>query len=62
MGWQFPGVAASYGIEHEHVRHQLSLHNLRHILKVAKSQQDEDETDVDERVSHKVLFTHYRWI
>jgi hypothetical protein len=29
---QSPGVAVSYGIEHEPVRWHLALHNLRHIL------------------------------
>ena len=33
---QNPGVAVSYGIEHEHVRWQLSLHNLKHILEAAE--------------------------
>ena len=32
---QYPGVAASYGIEHEKVRWQLSLHNLKHLLHAA---------------------------
>lgn len=39
---QYPGVAASYGIEHEKVRWQLSLHNLKHLLQAA----DEEEAAV----------------
>jgi len=35
---QYPRIAASYGIEHEQVRWQLSLHNLRHLLRVVEAE------------------------
>ena len=38
---QYPGVAASYGIEHEQVRWQLSLHNLKHLLQAAEAEAQE---------------------
>ncbi|EWM22673.1 hypothetical protein Naga_100023g16 [Nannochloropsis gaditana] len=41
---QYPGVAASYGIEHEQVRWQLSLHNLRHLLQAAGAEAKDGET------------------
>ena len=38
---QYPGVAASYGIEHEKVRWQLSLHNLKHLLHAAEEEEEQ---------------------
>lgn len=42
---QYPGVAASYGIEHEQVRWQLSLHNLKHLLQAAEEDEQGSGSD-----------------
>ncbi len=59
---QYPGVAASYGIEHEQVRWQLSLHNLKHLLQAAEAELEEEEEKEEEddtgKINHKIFF-HY---
>jgi hypothetical protein len=50
---QYPGVAASYGIEHEKVRWQLSLHNLKHLLQAAEADAREAQVVAAEKEEAK---------
>eukprot|EP00814_Leptocylindrus_danicus_P017398 CAMPEP_0116034956 /NCGR_PEP_ID=MMETSP0321-20121206/20007_1 /TAXON_ID=163516 /ORGANISM="Leptocylindrus danicus var. danicus, Strain B650" /LENGTH=362 /DNA_ID=CAMNT_0003511549 /DNA_START=18 /DNA_END=1106 /DNA_ORIENTATION=- len=53
---QNPGVEFSFGIEMEHVRNMLGLHNLLHVLKEA---QDEVSTNVEEnRIGTRCFLKH----
>ena len=53
---QNPGVEFSFGIEMEHVRNMLGLHNLHHVLQEA--QNEVKSSEVENRIGTRCFLKH----